>query len=103
MSLVANSSAANWRILLVRRPDGVPQAADFAEDEVAVPDPGNGAFVVRNLYLSVDPAQRAWATTGTHYAPPTPLGSVMRALAVGQVVASRNPAFQDGAYVYGWF
>jgi NADPH-dependent curcumin reductase CurA len=60
-------------------------------------------FVVRNLFLSVDPAQRGWATSGTHYAAPVPLGTVMRALAVGRVVESHNKAFPEGAHLYGWF
>jgi NADPH-dependent curcumin reductase CurA len=96
-------AAANCRLLLVRRPAGVPVPDDFTLDEVEVPEPGEGDFVIRNLYLSVDPAQRAWATVGTHYAPAVPLGTVMRALAVGRVVASRDPAFPEGTHLYGWF
>jgi len=99
----ADRSTVNSRLLLVRRPTGVPVADDFALDQAEMPEPANGSFVVRNLFLSVDPAQRGWSTTGTHYAPPVPLGTVMRALAVGQVVASSNDAFPEGTHLYGWF
>jgi NADPH-dependent curcumin reductase CurA len=94
---------SNRRLLLVRRPAGVPVEDDFTLDEARLPWPEDGEFVVRNLFLSVDPAQRGWATTGTHYAPPVPIGTVMRALAVGEVIASRNAAFPVGAHLYGWF
>jgi NADPH-dependent curcumin reductase len=93
----------NRRILLVRRPTGVPQPADFAFEEVPVPSPGDGQFLVRNIYLSVDPAQRGWAADAANYAKPVALGSVMRALAVGVVVESRHPDFPVGSHAYGWF
>lgn len=99
----AENATSNHRLLLVRRPAGVPVQEDFALDADKLPEPEEGTFVVRNLFLSVDPAQRGWATTGTHYAPAVPLGTVMRALAVGQVVASRNAAFPEGTHLYGWF
>jgi NADPH-dependent curcumin reductase CurA len=59
--------------------------------------------LVRNLYLSVDPAQRGWAADGTNYAKPVPLGTPMRALAVGIVTETRTPALPVGACLYGWF
>ena len=99
----AATGKRNRRLLLARRPAGVPVAEDFQLDEADFPQAREDEFVVRNLFLSVDPAQRGWATTGTHYAPPVPLGTVMRALAVGQVIASRNAAFPEGTHLYGWF
>ncbi|SES15755.1 MDR family NADP-dependent oxidoreductase [Sphingobium sp. YR768] len=96
-------ASSNHRLLLVRRPAGVPVQDDFTVDEVELPQAEEGTFVVRNLFLSVDPAQRGWATTGTHYTAPVRLGTVMRALAVGQVIASRHSAFLEGTHLYGWF
>lgn len=49
---------SNRRVLLVRHPQGVPQATDFALDEAPVPTVAPDGFVVRNIHLSVDPAQR---------------------------------------------
>jgi len=57
---------------------------------------------VRNVYLSVDPAQRGWASSEANYSAPVPLGSVMRALAVGVVVESMHPDFAAGQFIYGW-
>jgi NADPH-dependent curcumin reductase CurA len=89
-------ASSNHRLLLVRRPAGVTVQDDFTVDEVELPQVEEGTFVVRNPFLSVDPAQRGWATTGTHYTAPVRLGTVMRALVVGQVIASRHSAFLAG-------
>lgn len=35
-------------------------AEDFRHEDVAIPDPGPGQALVRNLYLSLDPAMRGW-------------------------------------------
>lgn len=93
----------NRRVLLARRPAGIPVPDDFALDEAAVPEPGPGEFLLRNIYLSVDPAQRGWALAEGNYSTPVPLGGPMRALAVGVVVRSRDPAFAEGEFLYGWF
>ena len=52
----------NRQVLLQRRPNGVPQAADFELATSAMPVLRDGAALVRNVYLSVDPAQRGWAS-----------------------------------------
>jgi len=93
----------NRQVLLVRRPQGIPQAEDFAIAAVPRPEPGPGQFLLRNIYLSVDPAQRGWAAAGANYSDPVPIGGVMRALAVGVVVESRAPGIAVGSFLYGWF
>ena len=93
----------NRRVLLTSRPVGIPQADHFSLDEAPLESVGDGQFRVRNIYLSVDPAQRGWSNEGTNYADPVPLGSVMRALAVGVVVETRHPDFPVGLHLYGWF
>jgi NADPH-dependent curcumin reductase CurA len=93
----------NRRVLLARRPTGIPQPEDFSLDAVPVPEPGPGEILVRNLYLSVDPAQRGWASAEANYSQPVPLGGPMRALAVGIVVRSNSPEVAEGECLYGWF
>jgi NADPH-dependent curcumin reductase CurA len=93
----------NRRVLLTRRPNGIPQADDFSLDEGVIPRPGEGQLLIRNIYLSVDPAQRGWAADASNYSAPVPLGGVMRALAVGEIIESRAPGFEAGQFVYGWF
>jgi NADPH-dependent curcumin reductase CurA len=60
-------------------------------------------MLVRNEYLSVDPAMRGWASGEDNYAPPVALGEVMRANAVGTVIESQHPRFREGDRVVGRF
>lgn len=93
----------NRRILLTSRPEGIPQDADFTLDEVSLGPIEDGQFRIRNIFLSVDPAQRGWAAATANYAAPVALGSPMRALAVGVITESRNAAYPVSSYCYGWF
>jgi NADPH-dependent curcumin reductase CurA len=93
----------NRQVLLARRPNGVPQADDFRLAASDVPKLRPGAALVRNVYLSVDPAQRGWASAEANYSSPVPIGGPMRALAVGAVIESDCPALTAGEWLYGWF
>jgi NADPH-dependent curcumin reductase CurA len=42
--------------------------------------------VVRNLYLSVEPAMRGWVSSVGNHSEPVPIGGVMRAFTVGRIV-----------------
>ncbi len=61
----------------------------------------SGQFLVRNEFLSVEPAMRGWVNAAANYSDPVPLGSVMRSFAAGVVVASRHPAYAEGDRVMG--
>ncbi len=93
----------NRRVLLVNRPAGVAQASDFAIREDVVPKPADGEVLVRNHYLSVDPAMRGWIADAGNYSAAVAIGDVMRSLCSGEIVASRNPAYAVGEFVMGWF
>jgi len=90
-------------VLLIRRPDGVPQSGDFVIDSVPIPEPGPNQFLVRNIFLSVDPAQRGWASAEANYSEPVPLHGPMRGLATGVVVSSNDPTVVEGEFLYGFF
>lgn len=92
----------NRQWLLANRPEGMVGEHNFRWTEAAVPSPADGEVLVRNLWLSFDPTQRGWMSYQT-YVPAIPLGSVMRAGAVGQVVESRHPGFRAGDMVQGVF
>jgi NADPH-dependent curcumin reductase CurA len=91
------------QVRLVARPRGIPQAEHFALVTEPAAAPGAGEFLIRNRYLSVDPAQRGWANDEGNYSAPVPLDSPMRALAVGEVIESNAPDFRVGEFLYGWF
>ncbi|MDF2096220.1 NADP-dependent oxidoreductase [Aquibaculum arenosum] len=94
-------TTTNRRMVLARRP--VPAVAEdcFRLEESSIPEPGEGQFLVRVHWLSIDPAMRGWIADGPNYSPPVPLGEVMRSFTVGQVTASRHPDFPEGTWVSG--
>ena len=91
----------NRQFLLAKRPVGAATRDTFTFQEVAVVQPKEGQILVRNEYLSLDPAMRGWMNEGKSYIPPVALGEVMRALGVGKVIASAHPGFAVGDYVNG--
>ena len=93
----------NRQVILARRPDAVPKWQDFRLETAVIPKLAPGQILVRNIYLSVDPAQRGWASAEANYSTPVAIGSPMRALAVGIVVDSLDPAFRADEFLYGWF
>ena len=96
-------SETNQQIRLAARPSGTPEASVWNLTTEPVPTPGRGEFVVQISYISVDPAMRGWMNDMPSYIPPVELGEVMRAGAVGRVVASEHPEFGVGEHVYGAF
>lgn len=94
-------SEKNRQIVLVRNPQGEFAADDFELREGPVPTPDEGEFLVRNHYLSLDPANRLWAAPTETYVPPVRLGDVMRGFTIGEVIESRHPDFQVGEMVQG--
>jgi len=92
----------NRQVLLKSRPPAIPQAEHFEIVAAPMPEPGAGQFLVKNLYLSVDPAMRGWVSAVANYAKPVGLGEVMRSRTVGEVVVSRHPDYRAGEHVVGW-
>jgi NADPH-dependent curcumin reductase len=97
------SEPINRQIRLKSRPAGIPQAENFELVREPVPELQAGQILVRNLYLSVEPAMRGWVAAVANYAEPVALGAVMRSFAAGRVEASRDPAVPVGTKVTGLF
>jgi NADPH-dependent curcumin reductase CurA len=91
----------NRQVVLRSRPLGIPQAEHFAIVEKPLPELQPGELLVRNEYLSVDPAMRGWVNAAANYSDPVAIGAVMRSFAAGTVIASRNPAYSDNDRVMG--
>ena len=93
------------RIVLAARPVGEPKPSDFRLEEHATPTPGAGEVLLRTIWLSLDPYMRGRMSDGPSYAQPVPVGGVMEAGTVCEVVASNNPGFKAGDIVLaraGW-
>ncbi len=96
-------SLTNHQFRLAARPEGLVKRSDFNYTEEPVGDPGPGQILVKILYLSLDPAMRGWMNEARSYIAPVGIGDVMRAGAVGKVIASQNPGFAVGDHVVGMF
>lgn len=98
-------AALNRRVLLKSRPAGEPTPDNFQIDDAPVPQPAEGQYVSRTIYLSLDPYMRGRMSEGRGYAAGVQLGDPIVGGTVGQVVASKNPKFAVGDYVCdfsGW-
>ncbi len=94
-------SEINRRVLLASRPEGPVTRDNFELDEQAVPDPGDGQLLIRNLYMSVDPYMRGRMNDVESYISPFQVGQPLEAGVVGRVARSRHPAFREGDHVSG--
>lgn len=91
----------NRRFLLIQRPHGLPTQSDFQLAECPKPVIGAGEALIRNHYVSIDPAIRGWLDAGGNYMEPIALGDAVRASTVGVVETSNNPGLKPGDWVTG--
>lgn len=92
-------------ILLQSRPEGMPTAANFALTQVTLPELQQGQFLVKNLWMSVDPYMRGRMIDRESYIAPFALGEVLEGGAIGEVIASKHADFPVGSKVSsmnGW-
>lgn len=98
---MTNLPKTNTRVLLKSRPTGIPQAEHFEIAEADMPALEPGHFIVKNEFLSVEPAMRGWVNAAANYSDPVAIGGVMRSFAAGTVVASRHAGYAEGDKVMG--
>jgi len=87
--------------VLKQRPQSVPTSADVELVECQYDGLQEGELLIKNSYISLDPAIRGWMRDEPSYMPPIELGEVVRSSVVGTVVESRNNDFVEGDIVYG--
>ena len=97
------TSTVNHQVRLAARPVGLPRRSDWSYTEEPVPQPADGQLLVKVLYISLDPAMRGWMNEGRSYVPPVGIGEVMRAGALGRVIATHHPGFAVDDHVVGIF
>ena len=89
----------NRQILLRRRPTGLVTPEDTELVSAPAPELEDGEALLRNTYVGIDAAARTWLNDQPGYLPPVQLGEVIRAAGIGEVVASRCPAYAVGDIV----
>lgn len=94
----------NVRVVLKRRPPGVPTANDFGVEQAPLPKIAEGEVLIETLFLSLDPYMGS-AVKGRHMSGAIGEGDMMPGDTVGRVVQSRSSEFAEGDVVTargGW-
>ena len=93
----------NKQVVLAERPDGLPKSSTWTFQETEIPEPKDGDVLIKQHYISLDPAMRGWMRDVKSYIPPVGIGDVMRAGTVGEIVKANNhPKFEVGDFLSGW-
>ena len=77
----------NRALILNSRPNGFPDESNFKLIEFDIPEINLGEFIVKILWLSVDPYMRGRMSDKKSYAPSVEIGDVMVGGAVGKIIA----------------
>ncbi|WP_340318010.1 NADP-dependent oxidoreductase [Rhizorhabdus argentea] len=93
----------NRQVLLATKKPGIPQSDQFRIVETPLRDLNDGEILVRNMFLSVDPAMKGWVADTRDNMSELFEGDVMKAQAVGEVIASRDDGYVKGEILVGFF
>ncbi len=88
-------------VILKTRPNGAPKPGNFAFVEQPMPLPEAGEVLTRTIFLSLDPYMRGRISARKSYAAPIEEGGLMTGETIGEVLASKDPAFEPGDIVVG--
>lgn len=92
----------NKIVKLAARPSGFPSENTWTHDLEDIGEINDGEVLLKNLYVSLDPAMRGWLNETRSYIPPVQIGEVMRAGTIGEVIESKNTNFNKGDILSGW-
>ena len=102
---MTQTATTNRKIILAKRPEGLPDENTLRIETAAVPEPGEGQMLLRTVYLSLDPYMRGRMSDAKSYADPVAIGGTMVGGTVGRVVQSNLEGFAEGDWVLsfsGW-
>ncbi len=94
----------NRQIILVKKPEGVPEPEDFALREAPLPETPAGGVLCRTRFLSLDPYMRS-QIAGRHPSGTVAPGEVLRGETVSEIMRSDAPELPAGRLVRcmgGW-
>lgn len=89
----------NRQWLLAARPEGMLHEGNFKESSSPIPEPGEGEFLGKTLFVGVEPAMRGHMLETSAYAQTMNIGDVIRATGVSQVLKSNHPDYAVGDLV----
>lgn len=88
-------------IHLKQRPTGFVTEDNFELVEVNIPELKEGEFLIRNIWMSVDPHMRIYLGRETGVMHAFELNKPLGGGCIGQVVESKSDKFSVGEYVFG--
>lgn len=89
------------RILLNKRPEGLPNQETFHFETVQVAEPVEDQVQVKALYISVDPYMRGRMSERKSYVAPYEVGEPISGGVVAEVTSTKSDQFQIGDIVLG--
>ena len=93
----------NRTVRLNERPNGLPEKKTWTFNEENFDlELDENQFIIKNEFISLDPAMRGWLNDTRSYIKPVQIGDVMRAGTIGKIIKSNNTYFNEGDYVSGW-
>jgi NADPH-dependent curcumin reductase CurA len=92
----------NRQVVLRSRPVGAPTADNFAIDIAPIRELNPGEFMVRNLFVSLDPGIRQRLSQVDSYVKLIELGQPLTSTTLGEVVVSRDPGIAPGEHIVGF-
>ncbi|KPZ71270.1 NADPH-dependent curcumin reductase [Shewanella sp. P1-14-1] len=90
-------------INLIKYHERGPISPDYFQTvKLDKPNANAGELIVKQTYMSLDPAMFGWMNADTDsYMPPVELGTVMRSFGIGEVVESNHSGFNVGDRITG--
>ncbi len=93
----------NKQIILKKRPSGFPEPDTWNIETKVLREIKEGEILIKQHYISLDPAMRGWLSDARSYISPVAIGEVMRAGSVGEVIRSnKHSTFKVGDFLSGW-
>ena len=96
---MSHGNKQQW--VLAKRPEGMPDNSEVILQDAPIPETSAGFLLVKNHYISLDPAIRGWMSDIPNYLPPIPIGDPVRSTVVGEVLESGADNIKAGDYVFG--
>lgn len=99
------TESINRQYYLASRPTTLPTPGHVPFRDVPLPEPADGEAIIRNIYISLDPAIRGWMSEVNNYIEPIAIGDPIRSSVIGRVVKSCSDLLAEGDIVMslgGW-
>lgn len=95
----------NRQYYLASRPKAAPTPEEVPMRDVTLAAPNAGEVVIKNMFISLDPAIRGWMSDAPNYIEPIPIGDAVRSSVIGRVHKSASDDYVEGDVVMtfgGW-